>query len=206
MPLRHLLHLDSSARLEHSESRQLTARFVTAWQQVQPQSRVTYRDIGRMSLPHLDEVWVAAYEAEPSARTVAMQQALKLSDQLIDELLAADCYLLGVPMYNLTVPSSLKAYIDQIVRRDRTITFREGGPEGVLGAKKLLVITTRKFSYRPDSGRASRDFLEPYLREIFAILGLTDIAFIHADQLAEPAGSAALAAAKQAIDQLAQSW
>ncbi|WNZ21849.1 FMN-dependent NADH-azoreductase [Leptolyngbya sp. NK1-12] len=203
-----LLHLDSSPRLQQSFSRRLTQRFVDTWEQANPNSRILYRDIGRFPVPHIDELWAAAYEAEPTSRTPEMQAALTLSDRFINELVTAERYVFGIPMYNLTIPSSFKAYIDQIVRRDRTVSFQTGNPEGALKNKKLLVITTRKFSYRSDSGRAERDFQEPYLRSIFAILGVTDITFVHADHLAAEVDiqQRFLAEAEQTLDALALQW
>ncbi|NJN38542.1 MAG: FMN-dependent NADH-azoreductase [Acaryochloridaceae cyanobacterium CSU_3_4] len=184
VPRRCLLHLDASPRREGSFSRQLTQTFVSLWQQANFNHDIVYRDIGTSPIPHIDETWVAAYEAEPEQRTLEMQAAIALSDTLIDELMAADCYVFGIPMYNLTVPSSFKAYIDQIARRDRTLHLNNGTLQEPLQAKKLMVITTRKFNYRPGSGREDRDFLQPYLTAIFNILGLTDITYIHADRLA----------------------
>lgn len=204
---RQLLHLDASARIASSDSRQLTQRFVRSWQQSNPGSAIIYRDLGRDPIPHVDDLWVAAYEAEPADRTPEMRQAIQLSDRLIDELMAADCYLLGVPMYNLSVPSSLKAYIDQIVRRDRTVTFLGGIPKGVLQNKKMLVIVTRKFNYRPESGRADRNFQEPFLQAIFGVIGITDITFVCADRLADPQlRQQSLTEAEQQLDRLAQVW
>jgi FMN-dependent NADH-azoreductase len=203
-----LLHLDSSPRLQQSVSRRLTQRFANAWEQANPNGRILYRDIGRSPVPHIDEIWTAAYEAEPAARTPEMQAAITLSDRLINELMVADRYVFGIPMYNLRVPSTFKAYIDQIVRRDRTVKFQNGNPQGVLEHKKLLVISTRKFSYRPDSGRAERDFQEPYLRSIFGILGVTDLTFVHADHLASetPIKQKFLTEAEQILDALALQW
>jgi len=184
MGCRRLLHLDASSRVQGSFSRQLTQRFVSQWQQAHANHEIIYRDVGTSVIPHINETWVSAYECEPEQRTPVMRAEIALSDTLIDELMAADCYVFGIPMYNLTVPSSFKAYIDQIVRRDRTLQIVDGKPQGQLQGKKLLVITTRKFNYRLGSGREERDFLEPYLNAIFSILGLTDINYIHADNLA----------------------
>ncbi len=204
---RRLLHLDSSPRRDGC-SRKLTQRFVTIWQQANPQAQILYRDIGQQPIPHLDEIWVAAYETDPQDRSPEMREAITLSDQLIDELIISDCYVFGIPMYNLSVPSTFKAYIDQIVRRDRTVSFQDGIPHGALKDKKILVITTRKFSYRADSGRAERDFQTPFLRAIFAVIGITDVSFIHADHLAaEPAiRQTFLTEAEQTLEQLALHW
>ena len=207
-PCRRLLHIDASSRIEGSFSRQLTQTFVTQWQQANPRHDIIYRDIGTFPIPHIDETWVAAYETETEQRTPEMNSAIALSDTLIDELMAADCYVFGIPMYNLTVPSSFKAYIDQIVRRDRTLRIENGIPQGQLQNKKLLVITTRKFNYRSGSGRENRDFLAPYLHAIFAVLGLTQITYIHVDKLASsPAEQAqALGEAMAAIHKQAPNF
>lgn len=200
-----LLHIDASARIQGSFSRQLTQAFVSQWQQANPDHHLIYRDIGSSPIPHIDETWVAAYEFEPEQRTPEMKAAIALSDTLIDELMTADCYVVGMPMYNLTVPSSFKAYLDQVIRRDRTLQIVNGTPQGQLADKKLLVITTRKYNYRVGSGREDRDFLEPYLSAIFNILGLTNISYIHADNLAlSPLErEQSLAGATTAIHQLA---
>ncbi|UJB68927.1 NAD(P)H-dependent oxidoreductase [Acaryochloris sp. 'Moss Beach'] len=199
-----LLHMDVSARIQDSYSRQLTQAFVSQWQQANPNCHIIYRDIGSSPIPHINEGWVAAYESEPEQRTAEMQGAIAFSDTLIDELFAADCYVVGMPMYNLTVPSSFKAYLDQVFRRDRTLQIVNGTPQGRLVDKKLLVITTRKYNYRVGSGREDRDFLEPYISAIFKVLGLTDISYIHADQLAlELERKQSLANATKAIHQLA---
>ncbi len=200
-----LLHLDASARIQGSLSRQLTQAFVSQWQQANPNHTLIYRDLGSSPIPHIDATWVAAYESEPEQRTPEMRAAVALSDTLIDELMAADCYVVGMPMYNLTVPSSFKAYIDQVIRRDRTLHIENGTPQGQLAGKKLLVITTRKYNYRVGSGREDRDFLEPYLNAIFNVLELMDISYIHADKLAlsDAEREQSLANATYAIHQLA---
>lgn len=209
-PLRTLLHIDSSARLQGSYSRQLTQTFVQAWQGANGGSAapVLYRDIGQTPVPAIDETWAAAYETEPGNRTVEMEAAIALSDELLDELFAADCYVFGVPMYNLTIPATLKAYLDQVVRRDRTLEFINGRPQGRLQGKKALVVTTRKFNYRGETEAASRNFLEPYLTAIFKIMGIEAVEFIVADQLAgeEREKQASLANAESALLALASRW
>lgn len=200
-----LLHIDTTARIQNSFSRQLTQFFVTAWQQHSAGSEVLYRDIGTQPIPHIDEQWIMAYEAEAKTRTPALKSVLQLSDTLIDELLMADVYVWGIPMYNLTVPSTVKAYLDQVVRRDRIFSFQNGQPQGLLLNKKLLIITTRKFNYRPGSGREKRDFLEPYLRAIWGIVGVHDITFVHADNLANSAAES-VTSAQQILNALALKW
>jgi FMN-dependent NADH-azoreductase len=203
--IRHLLHLDTSAKIQGSRSRRLAAQFVQTWRQKHPQAAYTYRDLGTQTIPVIDQSWVEAYECDAEGRSPQMRQALALSDQLIDELFAADCYVISAPMYNLTIPAALKLYLDQVIRRDRTLNMRNGKPEGALQGKRLLVITTRKFSYRGDA--AARNFLEPYVQGIFGVLGLTDISFVLADQLADPElGAASLESAAEALAELALVW
>jgi FMN-dependent NADH-azoreductase len=176
----HLLHLDSSPRGSRSISRVLTEEFIARWLQVHPQDVVTYRDVGRYPVPPVDEAWIAASFSKSEALAPELANALKISDELIDELLVADRYVFGVPMYNFGIPANLKAYIDQIVRVNRTFT---SDWQGLLTDKKMLIITARGGSYSTDAVAGQFDFQEPYLRAIFEFIGVTDITFIHAENL-----------------------
>lgn len=104
----HILHIDSSPRGERSYSRKLSYKFITAWKTTYPEDTLTYRDLGHNPVPHVDEPWIAAAFSPPEARTPELNEAIKLSDELVDEFLAADRYVFGVPMYNFSVPSTLK--------------------------------------------------------------------------------------------------
>lgn len=204
-----LLQIDSSARLQGSYSRTLTQQFVKNFQNANPQSQIIHRDLTQPPIPPIDQTWVTAYETAPTDRTSEMNIAIALSNTLIDELLAADRYIIGAPMYNLTIPSSLKAYIDQIVRRDRTLRLDPSGkPQGALQGKKALIITTRKFNYRPDSEAADRNFLEPYLKAILGVIGIQDVTVVVADELAKDAASCdrTLTQAQAQLAEIAQSW
>ncbi len=112
----HILHIDSSPRGERSISRTLTREFISAWKQIHPSDTVTYRDIGRYPVPPIDESWIAASFSPPDQITPELATALNISNELIDELLAAELYVFGIPMYNYSIPANFKAYIDQIVR------------------------------------------------------------------------------------------
>jgi FMN-dependent NADH-azoreductase len=199
-----ILHLDSSPRSDRSISRTLTKQFIDVWTQIHPNNAVTYRDLGRYPAPPIDEAWIAAAFTPPDRLTTSLEAALMISDELINELLAADLFIFGVPMYNYSVPSSFKAYIDQIVRVRRTFIVGADGYEGLLRNKKALVITTRGGSYAGDP----LDFQEPYLRAIFDFIGVTDITFIHAENLAMGADERqyAIAAAHEAIHQVIAAW
>lgn len=200
----HILHLDSSPRGERSISRALTKQFIDLWKQTHPDDVITYRDLGRHLIPAIDESWVAAAFSPPEQLTPSLEAALTISDELIDELLMADCYVLGIPMYNYSVPASVKAYIDQIVRVRRTFIVGADGYEGLLKHKKALVITTRGGSY----AGGPLDFQEPYLRAMFDFIGVTDVTFIHAENLAMGAEERqfSIAAAHKAIHQVMTAW
>jgi FMN-dependent NADH-azoreductase len=195
----HILHIDSSPRGERSISRTLTREFISEWKQIHPSDIVIYRDIGRYPVPPIDESWIAASFSSSDQITPELATALTISDELIDELLAAELYVFGIPMYNYSIPANFKAYIDQIVRVRRTFVVSQNGYEGLLKNKKLLVITTRGGSY----SAGALDFQEPYLRAVFELIGITDITFIHAENLSEGAEvrQQSLAAARAAIRQ-----
>jgi FMN-dependent NADH-azoreductase len=191
----HLLHIDSSPRDKRSRSRKFSREFVEAWKQAHPTDSVTYRDIGHNPIPHLTETGIAAAYTPSEQRTPELWEALRISDQLVDELLAADIYVIGVPMYNYSIPSVLKAYIDQIVRIGRTFNFVPEQSENpykplVLG-KKMFVITARGTSgYGLGERYETLNYQDPYLRAIFGLIGITDIDFIHIEN--EESGGAGL--------------
>ncbi|MCC5636677.1 FMN-dependent NADH-azoreductase [Nostoc sp. CHAB 5844] len=204
-----ILHIDSSPRGERSISRSLTYEFITSWKDTHPGDTVTYRDLGHHPVPHVDELWIAAAFTPPDAHTPELAEAIKLSDSLIDEFLAADRYVFGIPMYNLNVPSTFKAYIDQIVRVGRTFALDGNGYKGLVNSsKKVLIITSRGGSFAPGTPFAAYDYQEPFLRAILGFIGLIDVTFIHADSLnsGDDARQQSLAYAKEAIAQVVTNW
>ncbi len=197
-----LLRIDSSAR-RNSISRQLTDKFVEHWQAEHPDGEVIERDLVKTHLPLITDEWTLAAYSDPATLTPAQRQVLAVSDELIDEVLAADLIVIGAPMYNLTVSAPLKAWIDQIVRVGRTVLWGPNGAQGTLKGKKVVVLTSRGGSFRPGTPTAQYDHQEPYLRHILGFIGLTDVTFIHAENqkpgdLAEPSRLAAFAAIQQA--------
>ena len=183
----HLLHLDASPRGERSHSRRMTKEFVEKWQKFHPEDTITYRDIGRNPIPHIDENWIITAFTPPQLRTEKMWDGLSVSEELVDEFLAADIYVFGVPMYNWSVSSGFKAYIDNIVRINRTWAYiPEENPEfpykSLVHDKKMFVISARgDGGFEPGGRNARRDFVNPYLKEVFAMLGITDISFINVE-------------------------
>src|SRR5580692_13016072 len=200
-----LLRIDSSAR-RNSVSRQLTQRFVESWKKENSTGDVVERDLATTPLPLITDEWTLALHSDPAKRTPAQQEALAVSDLLVEELLAADTIVIGAPMHNFTVSALLKAWIDQVVRFGRTVAWGAKGPEGLLKGKRVVVVTSRGGSFRPGTPTAAYDHQEPYLRHILAFIGLTDVIFIHAENqkpgdLAEPSRVAALAQIQQAAQQ-----
>ncbi|WP_392531882.1 FMN-dependent NADH-azoreductase [Nostoc sp. C117] len=202
-----ILHIDSSPRGERSHSRELSKEFVSAWRAAHPEDAIAYRDLGHHPVPHVDEAWIAASFSPPETHTPELTEALKISNQLVNEFLAADRYVFGVPMYNFNIPSTFKAYIDQIVRPNRTFAMDAQGLRGLVQGKKAVIITARGSDFSATSPYAPYDFQEPYLRTIFGFIGLTDIQFINANSLNEgDARSKSLAQARVEIQNLIDQW
>ena len=196
-----LLRIDSSAR-SSSVTRQLTAKFVEEWKKNHPTGEVIQRDLATTVLPHITDHWAGAH-LEPSQLTPAQRNYLATSDRLIEELQAADTIVIGAPMYNFAIPSSLKAWIDQIVRMGKTIGYGASGARGLLANKRVIVVTSRGGAYGKGTPAEKFDFQEPYLRHIFGFIGLTDVTFIHAENQAREEAGPRLAAAAEEIARLA---
>lgn len=204
-----LLHIDASPRQERSHSRKMTKEFVAMWQQFHPEDIITYRDVGRNSIPHVDESWIAACYTSPEQRTPQMWEAIEFSDRLVDEFLAADIYVMGIPMYNFNVPSEFKAYIDNIVRVGRTYAFerenRESPYKPLVHGKKMFVITTHGAGGFAPGGRMDKlNYQAPYLKALFGFIGITDITFIAVenDDLGDQKLADSIAAARARISEL----
>jgi FMN-dependent NADH-azoreductase len=175
----------------------LSREFVDAYVGAFPDSVVRYRDLAALPPTLVDEPWIAANFTPADLRTAAMRATLGESEMLIDELLAADLLVIGVPMHNFGVSTLLKCYIDQVARVGRTFAFTPSGPIGLVTGKRLVVIATRGSDY---SGQmAALDFQEPYLRTLFAFLGITDVSFISCNGMDAGDRDGAIAAARQAI-------
>lgn len=205
----HILHIDSSPRGDRSFSRKFSHEFITSWKTAHPDDTVTYRDLGHNPVPHVDESWIAAAFSPPQTRSPELNQAIKISDELVDEFIAADRYVFGVPMYNFNIPSTFKAYIDQIVRIGRTfLVSQEGAFQGLLSSKKMLIVTARGGSFTQGTPTAAYDFQEPYLKAVFGFIGITDISLIHVENLSagDDVREQSFAQARDAIAQAVASW
>ncbi len=177
-----LLCVNSSVRNAGSRSRTLVGMFADNWADSHPNETVVWRDVGKNPPSHPTEEYTIANYVSPENRTREMMTALEESDRLIEEISDANYLVFGVPMYNFCVPSTLKAYIDNLVRVGRTFNVTpEGSFEGLLLGKKMLVITTKGAVYERGTPMAALDHLEPYLRTVFGFMGITDIQFVTAD-------------------------
>ncbi|GAP99934.1 FMN-dependent NADH-azoreductase [Leptolyngbya sp. NIES-2104] len=178
-----ILHVDPSPRGDRSKSRQLAKKFIDAWQDLHRDDVITYRDLRQTPVPHVTEDWIAASFTAPEALTPEMTELLKFSDELVNEFLAADRCVFSVPMYNFSIPSNFKAYIDQVVRVGRTFTEEDGQVKGLANGKKVLFITSRGVEFEAGSPYEGWDSQEPALRYAFQYIGVSDIQFIHANGL-----------------------
>ena len=171
-----LLRLDTSARCNGSHSRDIADFFQAQWLKTYPATHVTVRDVTRPAVPHVDEAMITAFQTPADQRTDEMKSAIAVSDELLVELKAADYLLISVPMYNFSVPSALKAWIDQIVRMGETFTSDGTSFSGLLQTKKAYICTAYGAAgYRDGGPMASLNFLEPYLQGLFSFLGVHDI-------------------------------
>jgi FMN-dependent NADH-azoreductase len=188
-----LLHIDSSARGTGSTSRQLSDRIVT---QLAP-AQVIRRDLAD-PLPQITEPWIGANFTPAADRDAAQRDLLALSDTLVDELRAADTIVIGTPIYNFTIPASLKAWIDLVCRVGLTFEYTPEGPRGLLAGKRVILAVA---SGGTQVG-SEIDFATGYLRHILGFIGLDEVQIIAADRLMQDM-DAALVAANAQIDALA---
>ncbi|MEN9518278.1 MAG: hypothetical protein RLZZ381_866 [Cyanobacteriota bacterium] len=175
-----ILRIDSSSRVEGSHSRELADYFQTVWLKKYPEDRLIVRDVVKNPAPHIGDLTIAGFYTPPEQQTEAMKQAIALSDELIDELQSADVLLLSVPMYNFSVPSALKAWIDQIVRIGQTFAYDGQNFTGLVTVKRAYVICAYGASGYTDGGAFSAfNFLEPYLKGLLNFLGIGEIQFFN---------------------------
>jgi FMN-dependent NADH-azoreductase len=178
-----ILVVTASPRGDRSVSRALTSFFAEQWAARHPNDRILLRDVGHHPVPHVNEPWIVGAFAPLDAQTPESKAAIAVSDSLVEEFLSADRYVFGVPMHNFNIPSTFKAYIDQIVRPGRTFGLGPKGFEGLVLGKKALFITASGGTYLPGSATAAFNFQEPYLRTIFGFIGVTEVQFVTADNL-----------------------
>lgn len=201
-----LLVIDSSARTNRSTTRALTGRFARAWKTRFGDSSVTHRDLGLTPPRPVDDEWIAAAFGKKEENAPA---ALAESETFIGELFRADVIVIGAPMYNFGMPSSLKAYFDQIVRVGRTFDFTDSATEPYLPlipSKPVVAITSKgSGEYEPGGAMESLNFLEPHLATVLGFIGLGDITYakVAREEYKDDEWKRMVAAAEQTVDALA---
>ena len=200
-----LLHVDSSALGANSVSRQLSQRIVAQWRAAHPGTVVEYLDLAVDAPTHLSSDSLG-FRMAPDAEGLSEVQRREnqISEQLVSQFLAADVVVVGAPMYNFSIPTQLKAWIDRIAQAGRTFTYTDKGPQGLAGGKKVVIASSRGGVYSSSPAMAGLDHQESYLKTIFGFFGITDIQFVRAEGIAmgDAAKAQALSAANVAIKAL----
>ena len=179
-----LFHIDSSILGEFSVSRTLSAEIVAREKELHPGIEATYKDLGSNPSPHLTGAHMAAFQGAP-VNDAALGADLAFGAAYIDELYAADIIVIGAPMYNFTVSTQLKAWIDRIVVATRTFKYSENGaPVGLVTGKRALIASSRGGVYAEGSPAAPLEHHETYLRGVLGFIGITDVTVIRAEGVA----------------------
>ncbi|GLQ07428.1 FMN-dependent NADH-azoreductase [Sneathiella chinensis] len=195
-----VLHLKSSILGDAGQSNQLSQRFVDQYLSTVSGSSVTLRDLGENPVPHLTGEAVVGFGLPDAERTAAQTAAKELSDALIAELRDHDVLVIGLPMYNFSIPSTLKAWIDYVARVGETFRYTETGPEGLLKGKKAYVIAARGGKYVGTPADTQTSFM----KTILGFVGITDVEFIFAEGLnmGDEARTAGLTEAEEEMGRL----
>ena len=195
-----LLHIDSAITGDQSVSRQLTARTVAAWQASHPGTTVQYLDLAVQAPAHLS-AQALGFRTGQAATTDAERRENAVSEALVSQFLAADVIVVGAPMYNFTVPTQLKAWIDRIAQSGRTFKYTDQGAVGLATGKTVIVASSRGGAYSTSEGGRAMEHQESYLKVVFGFFGITDVRFVRAEGvgLGDAAKAQALADADLAI-------
>ena len=194
-----LLQINASLAGANGQSSRLAQRFVADWQAKNPEGRVITRDLASEPVPHLTAERFQAFLSQPEARTEEQRTHAEYSDALIEEIKNADTIVFAVPMYNFSVPSTLRAYFDHIARGGVTFRYTATGPEGLLKGKKAYVFITRGGIYAD-----AADTQTPYLKQFLGFIGITDVNFVYAEglSLGDESRDKSLSQAHEAIGEL----
>lgn len=195
--MKKLLQINASLFSGDGHSTRLAEQFVESWREKYPESEHVVRDLARDPVPHLDEQRFKALITDPAQRTPEQVAVADYSDALIEELRGADVVVLGLPMYNFGVPSTLKAYFDHVARAGVTFRYTANGPEGLLRDKKVYVLAARGGFYVG----TPLDSQTGYVRDFFGFLGMRDVEFVYAEGLNidENSRDAGLSAARERL-------
>lgn len=200
-----LLHIDSSILGGNSVSRQLTAQIVASWRASHPGAEVSYLDLAVDTPSHLSAESLGFRLPAGSAMSEVQQRENAVSEALVSQFLAADVIVVGAPLYNFSIPTQLKAWIDRVAQVGRTFAYTEKGPVGLAGGKTVIVASSRGGMYSTSDAGNAMEHQESYLKVVFGFFGITDVRFVRAEGLAmgEAAKATALAAADLEIKAVA---
>jgi len=193
-----LLHIDSSILANNSVSRQLSRDIVNQWVASHPGTVVDYLDLAVNSPDHFSADSLAFRLPAGSDLSDAQGREVALTEALVSQFLAADVIVVGTPMYNFSIPSQLKAWIDRVAQVGRTFTYTDKGPQGLAGGKTVIVASSRGGVYSNSEGGRAMEHQESYLETVFGFFGITDVRFVRAEGMAM--GDAAKAVAMAAAD------
>jgi FMN-dependent NADH-azoreductase len=199
-----LLHIDSSVSGAGSASRALTADIVRRQSQLHPGIEVVYRDVAADSALHLSFAHLAAWQGQ-AVNDAQLGADLVKGGAYLQDLFDADIIVIGAPMYNFSIPSQLKAWIDRVVVAGKTFRYTASGPEGLLSGKKVFIASSRGNVYSPGSPAAAFEHHETYLTSVLGLIGLRDVTVVRAEGLAfgPEARDAAMAKARETISAIA---
>ncbi len=199
-----LLHIDTSILGHNSISRQLTTIIVERIRALQPAIEVRYTDLGTEPLDHLSGAHLALAQGA-SAASAAVERDLERGRKSLEDFLAADIIVVGAPMYNFSISSQLKAWIDRVCVAGKTFRYTASGSQGLAGGKKVIIASSRGGVYAPHSPAAALEHQESYLSAVFSFLGITDVTFVRAEgvNIGPAQRQAALAAASAEAGRLA---
>jgi len=194
-----LLHIDSSPLGGNSVSRELTQRIVAQWKALHPHTKTEYLDLAKDAPSHLSMDSLGfRLGANASGLSDIQRRENEISERLVTQFLAADVVVIGAPMYNFSVPTQLKAWIDRIAQAGRTFTYTDKGPKGLAGGKTVIIASSRGGMYSTNPAMAGLDHQESYLKTVFGFVGITDVRFVRAEGVAM--GDAAKAQALSSAD------
>ena len=197
-----LLHIDSSVLGTNSASRRLTAQIVAEWRAGHPDTVIEYLDLAADAPSHLSSDSLGfRVPAGAQGPTEVQKRENAISEALVSQFLAADVIVIGAPLYNFSIPSQLKAWIDRVAQAGRTFKYTATGPQGLAGGKTVIVASTRGGMYSTSEAGRAMEHQESYLQTVFGFLGITDLRFVRAEGLAmgDAPKAKALAAAELAI-------
>ena len=176
-----ILHIQSSPLGDKSVSRKLGKKVVGELKSQHPDHEVIERDLVVEPFPHIDGLTINAFYTPPDQRDLALNEAAALSEAAVEEVMNADAIVIEAPMYNFSIPSTLKTWIDHVVRNQRTFKYDESGPKGLVPSGKRVFIVSARGGVYSDGPMKAMDFQEPYLRTVLGFIGLTDVTFVRSE-------------------------